>query len=624
MRIKATDVATQLRFSDVLWDTDGESLLWREERSDRGVLVCELLKDASPIELTGELSVRARVGYGGGDFTVSHGSVYFVVEGRLLRQALFDVSAKPITPEWGQCTSPTVSPDGKYLLYVHSADKVDLLALVDTQGDNWPVKLGEGHDFYMQPCWHPQGTLIAWVAWDHPNMPWDGTALYLGELSSGERLPVLTTQRVLSGDPSGNTAIFQPGFSPDGRYLSYISNQSGWFNLYLLDLNSGEKEPLVREEAEHGVPAWIHGLRTYAWTADGKALYFLRLKEGFTSLVRFDLEDKRQEPIQGEAQQYTSLKQIAVSPKEDRIALIASSPTIPPCIISVSRQDKVQIHRRSSEKIPSKLYLSQPQSLSWSVETQSPITCCYGLYYPPTNPDFESAEPPPAIIKIHGGPTSQFEANYHAETQFFTSRGFAVLELNYRGSSGYGKAYTDALKANWGLLDVEDTRSAADYLVSKGLADGKRLVLMGGSAGGYTVLLCLIACPGFFKAGICRYAVSNLFTLAADTHKFEERYLDSLVGTLPQDADRYRKRSPVFSADRIQDPLAIFQGEDDRVVPKAQSDEIVESLARRGVPHLYRVFEGEGHGWRKSETIQSYYETLETFLTQYVVNSADS
>ncbi len=617
--LKASDLAAELRFSDVMWDSQEETLVWREERSDRGVLVCQSQQDSSPRDLTEGLSVRARVGYGGGDFTVSQGSVYFVAGGRLYQQAISGDEAQPITPASGECSAPSVSPDDKEVIYVHSHEGTDRLALVDTQGQNQPVQLNKGHDFYMQPCWHPQGNRIAWISWDHPYMPWDSSALYLGELASEQGTPKLTSRKIVAGELAGNTAIFQPAFSPDGRYLSYLSNESGWFNVYWLDLSSGRKELLVAEEAEYGGPAWIQGLRTQAWTADGKALYLLRAKDGFTSLVRFDLQKRELKSIQGKVNQYTSLSQIALSPQTERIALIASSPTRPSHIASVSPQGEVKTHRASSSKSLSEDYLSRPRALSWSVQTDSPVAHCYGLYYPPSHPEFESSGPPPTILKIHGGPTSHYSADYHPDTQFFISRGLAVLELNYRGSSGYGKAYRDALKGTWGVLDVQDTRRAAEYLVSEGLADSNRLILMGGSAGGYTVLLSLITHPGFFSAGICRYGVSNLFTLAADTHKFEKHYLDFLVGTLPQDEKRYRERSPVFSADRIQDPLAIFQGEDDKVVPRDQSDEIVESLVRRGVPHLYRTYEGEGHGWRKSETIQDYYERLEQFLSEFVV-----
>ena len=617
--LKAEELADELRFSDVLWGSDGRSLVWREERSDRGVLVYQSADRDLVRDLTKVLSVQARVGYGGGDFTVSHGCAYFVAEGRIFRQDLGGHQAQPITPQWGQCSSPCVSPNGKYVIYVHSSETVDLLALVDSEGMSWPARLSQGHDFYMQPCWHPDSTLIAWIAWDHPNMPWDGCALYLGQLSPGQRLPILASEKILAGDVRGNTAFFQPCFSPDGSYLSYISNESGWSNLCLLELNSGRTETPVVEEGEHGSPAWLQGLRTHAWAPDSQAIYFLRLKDGFTSLMRLDLQGRKVEKILGEVEQYTELRQISCSPRKEEVTLIASSPRIPPRIISVSRRGGLRLYRPSTTKKPDPLYLSLPASIRCRPATTAALDYCYGLLYLPTNPEFQADGLPPVIIRIHGGPTSQYTAGYHPETHFFSSRGFAVLELNYRGSSGYGKNYVDALKGNWGVLDVEDTRAAADYLVSRGVAHPKKLILMGGSAGGYTLLMSLITYPGFFRAGICRYGVSNLVTLAEDTHKFEQHYLNSLVGPLPEQQKLYQQRSPVFSAHKIQDPLAIFQGEDDRVVPQTQSKEIVQSLSERGVPHLYRVYPGEGHGWRKKETIRDYYKTVESFLKEQVL-----
>ena len=620
----AVDLATELRLSDVQWDSDGKSLVWREERSDRGVLVCESPTGSAFRDLTTDLSVRARVGYGGGDFTVSGGFAYFVAEGRLYKRSLARGKTCPITPPGRQIAAPVVSPDGRYLVYVHSAEGVDVLATVDTAGANWPAKLSEGHDFYMQPCWHRDNTRMAWVAWDHPHMPWHGGALYLVDLTLEGALPAVKTERMVAGDAKGGAlAVFQPAFSPDGCHLSYVSNANGWFNLYLYNLDSKKVELLVEEEAEHGLPAWVQGLRTHGWTANSKALYFLRLKDGFNSLVRFDLKTKKQEIIQSELQTYDSFQQIAVSPWEERVALIASSPVISPRVITASRTGRVKGHRRNS--LEARDYFSRPKALRWGVkpsrgEIDGP-TDCHGLYYPPSNPEFRSNGLPPAIIKIHGGPTSQYRAGYEADTQFFTSRGFAVLEVNYRGSSGYGKAYMDALKGQWGVLDVEDAHAAAAYLIESRRADPDHLAIMGGSAGGYTVLMSLIAHPGFFRAGVCRYGVSNLLTLASGTHKFEAHYLDFLVGALPAHTGRYRQRSPVFLADRIQDPVAVFQGDEDQVVPRSQSDEIVENLARRGVPHVYRVFKGEAHGWCKSETIRSYYEAVEAFLKEHLVFS---
>jgi dipeptidyl aminopeptidase/acylaminoacyl peptidase len=226
---------------------------------------------------------------------------------------------------------------------------------------------------------------------------------------------------------------------------------------------------------------------------------------------------------------------------------------------------------------------------------------------------------PPAIIKIHGGPSGQAVASFASDVQYFTTRGYAVLLVNYRGSTGYGRPYMDALRGNWGVCDVEDAISGAQYLAAQGLADSERIVLMGGSSGGYTVLEGLCRAPGVFKAGLCMYGISNLFTLAADTHKFESHYLDTLLGPLPQASAIYRERSPIFHAHLIRDPLAIFQGSNDRVVPREQSDTIVAALKRNGVPHEYHVYEDEGHGWRKQETIEAFYTTLEAFLQQYVL-----
>jgi dipeptidyl aminopeptidase/acylaminoacyl peptidase len=223
------------------------------------------------------------------------------------------------------------------------------------------------------------------------------------------------------------------------------------------------------------------------------------------------------------------------------------------------------------------------------------------------------------VILIHGGPTDQAVASYSGEVQFFATRGYTVLALNYRGSTGYGRAYTQALRGEWGRFDVADAASAASYLSEAGVADAERIVIMGGSAGGYTVLESLAQYPALFRAGICRYGVVNLFALAAETHKFEAHYLDALIGPLPEAAQRYRERSPIFHAERIVSPLAIFQGADDQIVPPNQAEAIVAELRRRRIPHTYHLFPGEGHGWRRSETIVAYYQAIEHFLREHLI-----
>jgi dipeptidyl aminopeptidase/acylaminoacyl peptidase len=611
------DMAEGTRLSDVAWDSDGQTLVWLEGRSDRGVLVCATGDDA-PRDLTTNLSVRARVGYGGGDFAVAGGYVYFAEasSGRLYRQPLATGLARAITPAFGVAAAPAVSPDGRWVVYVHSDEGVDRLAVVDAAGKHWPQSLVVGADFYMQPCWHPDSARLAWIEWDHPNMPWDGTRLCVGtvRVETGG-LPAIGDVRTVAGGPG--TAIFGPAFAPDGRALAYISDKTGWDNLYLYDLAGGTARALTSEQAEMGQPAWAQGMRTVAFFSED-GLLFLRNEAGFRECWGYDLEREQAQALPGMLDGYTWIEQPAVAPQSGRVAVIASSSTTSARIVSTDEHggNPRVLARASSENVP-QADLSTPRPVSWT-NPEGGATA-HGLYYPPASSRYTGTGLPPAILYVHGGPTSAATSAYNATAQFFTTRGYAVLALNYRGSTGYGRDYAQALRENWGVADIEDTAGAALYLGAAGLTDPGRLVIMGGSAGGYTVLQTLVTHPGLVKAAVCMFGVSNLFTLASDTHKFEARYLDSLIGPLPETSQRYRERSPIFFADKISDPVAIFQGSIDQVVPRAQSDTIVEALRRRGVPHEYHVYEGEGHGWRKRETIAAFYTAVDRFLKQYVL-----
>ena len=610
-------LAQSLRLVDVGWDSDGETLVWLEGRSDRGVLVCAPPGQA-PRDLTPTRSVRARVGYGGGDFTVGGGYVTYVAqEGRLYRQSLSGGNAQPIVPQFGHMASPVLSPDAKWVVFVHTYEDEDGLAIVDAEGKQWPQKLVYGEDFYMFPCWHPGGTHLAWVSWNHPHMPWDSTMLKIARLDTGSPgLPTAVEIETLLDKPE--VSVLQPQFSPDGRSLAYLCDETGWSNLALYDIETGTHRRLTSDPVEIGRPAWVQGIRTYSFDRDGRHITYLRNEAGFARLWAYDLVENSARVVDSPLDAYTNLIQIAVAPRTNRLAFIASSNTISTRVISHTpgSDAPVRIHRRStSESIPA-TDLSTPHPIEWTAENGSTV---HGLYYPPASSRYTGSGLPPAIIDIHGGPTGQALAAYDARAQFFATRGYAFLAVNYRGSTGYGKPYTSALRGKWGILDVQDAIGGARHLVNTRRADPDRLVIMGGSAGGYTVLKALVDHPGFFKAALCLYGVSNMFTLAADTHKFETRYLDSLLGPLPEASQIYRDRSPIFSADKIVDPIAVFQGEIDRVVPKEQAESIVASLRRRGVPHEYHVYAGEGHGWRKQETIETFYRTVESFLKQYVI-----
>ncbi len=607
-------MTTTMRLNDVAWDSDGETLAWCENKDGRGVLMMQTGSDA-PRELTpADQSVRARVFYGGGEFCISHGTVIFAGNnGRLYRQMVDSGHIRPITPAFGNVASPTLSPDKHYVAYVHTYEDHDCLAVVDSHGRLYPQKLATGADFYMQPVWHPTGDYIAYISWHHPNMAWDGTELHLAKITLSENeLPRISESMVIAGDAT--TSIFAPQFSPDGRYLSYISDVTGWGHLYVYDLELKTHTQLTQGNFEHARPAWIQGLKTYGWSANSQTIFFLRAKNGATDLYAYDVVYGTEKHIGG-LHHYTHLEQLAVSPT-GTLAMIASSSQISPRIISYAGQGFERVHRRAGLEAINPDELSAGEHISWRGHDGDVV---HGVYYPPNHLKSVDEGAPPLVVMVHGGPTTQKLLNYEEEAQFFATRGYAVLYPNHRGSTGYGRAYAQALRGMWGIYDVEDSASGAMALVERGLADPTRLIIMGGSAGGFTALQSLVTKPNFYRAAVVRYGVANQFMLVMDTHKFEARYSDSLLGVLPDASAVYRERSPLFHAHNIKDALLLFQGSDDTVVPKNQSDTLVESLRMNGVPHEYVVYAGEGHGFRKPENIKDYYERILRFLAQMVI-----
>ncbi|MCA9886799.1 MAG: S9 family peptidase [Anaerolineae bacterium] len=608
--ISAQDMAYNTRLNDVQWDTRGHTLVWSERRDGQTRLAAKM-GDLPARDLTGaDMKVGGGVGYGGGDFCVSEGNVYFCSNGRLYRMGIDHGTPKALTPKYGGVAAPTLSYDGKWLVYVHTYENQDVLAVVDAKGDGWPQKLASGDDFVMQPSWHPHGKYLAYVAWNAPNMPWNGTELRLLTLDGTETMPHVTNSRTVAGDET--TAIFQPTFSPNGRYLAYISDEGGFGQLYLYDPVNDQHKQLTDSNYEHGTPAWIQGLRTFTWSADSNSIVFIRHAEGICTLWRYDLG-------QGTATQiplddYTHLSQPDLAP-DGTMAVMVSSSTIPGRIISISPDNTVDIvHYATSERIaPSAL--SECEPIKWPTRDGQ---MAHGIFSPPIG-DYESPGLPPIVVLIHGGPTSQRLAAYDNDAQFFATRGYAVLQVNHRGSTGYGKDYMNMHQGNWGIYDVQDAVDAVKHLAHENLIDGNRAAIMGGSAGGFTVLQALIDEPGFFKAGICMYGVTNQFSLAMDTHKFEASYNDWLLGPLPESAELYRERSPLFHADKIKDALVIFQGSEDPVVPKSQSDSIVATLQRNGTTLDYHVYEGEGHGFRQPKNVIHQYETIEKFLLTHLI-----
>ena len=614
--LSARDLGVAKRLSEVAW-SDDKTVVWLEGRSSVGMLFARKVDEDNAGRLTGDFSVRAEVGYGGGDFTTAGDSVYFAKQrdGRIFRQPVNGGEAAPITQPMGKAAAPLVTPDGSWLIYVHHDEAgVDRLAAIPTSGEGWPIILAQGHDFYAQPCLSSCGKRLAYVAWDHPNMPWDSSILYVADVHLNKGHLFLDEARAVAG--GNGHAIFQPQFARNKNHLFYVSNENDWGHLWRHDLKNDERRRLTDGDAEHGFPNWLQNMRSYSLYDGGKKALVARCEAGRVRLCEVDTQTGATAPIAA-LEKYGEAEQLIASPDGRSIAMIAGGPKTPPeLVVYDSKTDSARVIARSSIGFFDNEPFVEPRSVTWNNRGSQTV---HGLFYDVPKDHFASPGKPPLIVLVHGGPTAQVRMGWDKEAQFFASRGYAVLVPNYRGSPGYGRAYMRALRGQWGVAEVDDIVSAVAYLADEGFIDGSRAAIMGGSAGGYSVLQCMINAPEVFAAGISRYGVTDLMQLTKDTHKFEKHYLDGLVGPLPDAEAIYHRRSPVYHAARIKRPLAIFQGGEDKVVPQNQAEAIVKALKSNGVDVTYRLYPDEGHGFRNSETLESYYREVEAFLRKHVL-----
>ena len=577
---------------------DGDAVYWAEGRpSDGGRVVLVrhaggVTEDVTPPPF----NARSRVHeYGGGAFIVVDGVVTFVnfADQRLHRHRPGETPT-PLTPEgpWRYADMALDRTRGRLIAVREDHNgrgqaPRNLLVSVDPEGGGPGVPIAEGRDFYASPRLSPDGKRLAWLAWDLPNMPWDGTELWLADL--GEDGTPKNARLVAGG---ARESVFQPEWSPDG-VLHFVSDRSGWWNLYRL--GAGGAAPLCPMEAEFGLPQWAFDMATYGFAGDGR-LVATYCQGGAWRLGL--VADGALQPIETP---FTGFDGLRLS--GGRAAFVGTSPAAPSAVVTLDlASGETEILRRSFTVDLDPGYVSRPRTMSFA--TTGGATA-HGFYYPPANKDFAApaGEAPPLIVKSHGGPTGAASSAFSLAVQFWTSRGFALFDVDYRGSTGYGRAYREALYELWGEVDVEDCVAGARYLAAQGLADRERLLIRGSSAGGYTTLAALTFSDAF-RAGASHYGIGDLEALAADTHKFESRYLDRLVGPYPECRDLYRARSPLRHVDRLNSPVIFFQGLEDRVVPPNQAETMVASLKSRHVPVAYLAFEGEGHGFRRAENVR--------------------
>jgi dipeptidyl aminopeptidase/acylaminoacyl peptidase len=616
---------------------DGDAIYWLEQRpkENRYVIVRRWASGGAEDILPPPYSARTRVHeYGGGAWTVSDGVVYFSNDRsepdqkpdrrlyRLDRGAATPVALTPVGPpdtEW-RYADGTIDLRRKRWIGVreehtgaHGDHVENTIVAVSLDGDapDAGAVMVSGHDFFSSPRLSPDGGFLAWLAWDHPTMPWVGTTLYLGEI---DPRGVPARPAPIAGGAA--ESIFQPEWSPDGSALYFVSDRTGWWNLYRYDVARRTVDPVAPRQAEFGQAQWAFGMSTYA-VAGRNRIVAAYGDKGVGHLALIDLASNDLSDIDLPFSDFSSVR----ADGGNLVVFRGGGPAVFSAIV------RLDLGARSHQVLKPSIDLAGdtalPAYFSRTQPVEFPTTggkTAFGLYYPPASPDYAApaGEKPPLLVKCHGGPTSAASSTLDLRTQYWTSRGIAVLDVNYGGSTGYGREYRNRLHRQWGIVDVDDCVNGAKFLAERGLVDRNRCVITGGSAGGYTTLAAL-AFRDFFQGGASYYGVSDATALARATHKFESRYLDWLIGTYPDEEALYRERSPLFHAERMSKPVIFFQGDEDRIVPPDQTEKMVDALRARNVPVGFFLLAGEQHGFRQAANIQRcldaelYFYAVEVF-----------
>lgn len=579
----------------------GSDVFWLESRpveKGRNVLVRQK-PDGSRSDLTPiPYNVRTRVHeYGGAPFIICGEDILF---SHFADQRLYKLDNSgvilPMTP-----VADVRYADGVYdrkrfrIICVRedhttaSKEPVNSIVSVNLEGEDPGCVIVEGSDFYAAPRISPDGNRLAWLSWNHPNMPWDGTEIWVGTFNAEGGLEEKT---LVAGGLE--ESVIQPEWSPDG-VLHFISDRTGWWNLY--QWREGNLRALCPMDADFGQPQWVFGMSSYDFVSQDRIICTW-FENGFSKLGLLDLKSESLERIESA---YTRIEGIRAS--GGQAIFLAATAASSTAIISYDPATRESIYIRRSSELPiDPGFISAPQAVEFP--TGDGLTA-HAFFYPPRNNDYEGPEDerPPLLVMSHGGPTAATTPSLKLGIQYWTSRGFAVLDVNYGGSTGYGRAYRDRLKGQWGIVDVADCVNGAKFLAGQGLVDADRMAITGGSAGGYTTL-CALTFHHVFKAGASHYGVSDLEALDIDTHKFEARYTQSLVGPYPASKALYLERSPIHHTDRLSAPVIFFQGLEDKIVPPNQSEMMVDALRAKGLPVAYVTFEGEQHGFRQANNIR--------------------
>ncbi|CAF0731439.1 unnamed protein product [Rotaria sordida] len=603
-----------LTLSEIEIDEKG-NIYWLELRPlENGRYVLRSNKQQDDL-ISKTFNCRTRVHeYGGGSYIVKNNIIYF---SNFNDQRIYKLDIKennlpiPLTNESNNSSLRyadfTIDLIRQQLICVHENhqsenDVQNTIISISLKNSSSIITLDSGYDFYSSPKISPDGKYLIWICWNHPNMPWDQTELWIGEFNNNnEENLLLVNKKKLFGKI--NESILQPQWSPDGKFIYFISDQNGWWNIYRFNINDQSFEHVYNMEAEFGGPAWQFGASYYDFDSD-ENIITVYWKNGIAKLNRINVQTKTLIPLTA-TEEYTNIGSVHVY--KQNVYFIGSSSIKPTEIVEYNLETNTKkIICRSTNLTFDSRYLSVPEMITFKTGDNDDDVA-YGFYYPPKNDDYQiptkTNELPPLLVRSHGGPTSATTSSFNLRIQYWTSRGFALLDVNYRGSTGYGRKFRDSLKYNWGIYDVQDCIAGAKHLVQQNKVDRNRLTIDGGSAGGYTTL-CALTMFDYFSAGASHYGVSDLELLARDTHKFEARYLDQLVGEYPAKKDLYIERSPINYVKNLSKPIIFFQGTEDKIVLPSQAEIMVNALREKKLPVAYVLFEGEQHGFRKAENIR--------------------
>ncbi len=602
--------------SECSFSDDGQSLFYVKTADGRRSLVRQSLATGLAQSVTAEPLPAGTVGYGGAIYAVRGDVLIYAAKDKKLYGLDLNTGEQwPITPAYEGVAAPAFSPCGQFVAFLCEQDKHCNVLLCDVRGQTLPIKLSDNPWYAFNPTFSPDGTRLAWQEWNEHDMPWDEAHLVIAKLArpipeanhTAALLP-LTTHTIAKS----RVSYAAPQFSPDGKRLAYISDESGWRSLWIGDSDGNNAVRVDTGAGEVGGPDWAPGLYPARWSDDGQTLYAVRRHASRAALLHIAWPSTvvTEIPINWTHIDY-------LNTRRSQLVLLGSTPTTPTELVTLDATTSAATVRATTGiGLIDSDTLSKPEVISWQTVGDAPT---WGIFYPAIGPD-ANAGPRPLIVSVHGGPTSERDLGWDAQAQYFATRGWHYLLVNHRGGTGFGRAYQDLLNGQWGVVDVEDSRTGAERLIASGLADPQRAVITGGSAGGYTTLMALTQDPDFWAAGVSFFGIGNHYELIQNSHRFEVNYNDPMLGRLPEAGPLWKERSPLTHVKNVRAPVLLLHGKEDVAVPYQQSVEFADAVKRNGGLAELVLYDDEGHGFVKETNRQDAMEKMEKFLMKYVVN----